>query len=243
MRGRNPARRARVCAGVPTRFMTADPSNASRPGWTLRPGAEVVALSLRWAATLCVLFAILYGGVNWVTAQRTDRLRLWFDAELAIPLVPWMVWPYLSLFATFFLPMFALDAARIRTLCRRLMFATATSAVLFLLFPAESGYGRIDAVPGHAAVFALLHAIDLPHNLAPSLHVSWATILLTALREPSPTWLRAGLSAWLTVLVASVVLTHQHHLLDVGGGMLVAWAAHAAIRADGRWNLSRERTS
>lgn len=206
-------------------------------GWTPSPSAEVVALSLRWASALLVVFVILYGGLNWVTAQRTARLQLWFDWELAIPLVPWMVWPYLSIFASFFLPMFALDTPRIHALCRRLAVATVISAIAFLLFPAELGYARQESVPGSEAAFRLLHALDLPHNLAPSLHVSWSLVLLLTLRSVSPRWSRFGFDLWLLLLVTSVVFTHQHHVLDVAGGMLVASAAYGSVAADGQWRV------
>lgn len=207
------------------------------PGWTLSPSPEVVSVSLRWAFALLVLFIAVYGALNWITAQRDDRLRLWLDWELAIPLVPWMVWPYLSIFASFFLPMFALDVARIHTLCRRLAVATVLSGIAFALLPAELGFVRLEAVPGQETAFRLLHTLDLPHNLAPSLHVSWSLLLLLTLRSVSPRWLRVGFDMWLALLVASVLFTHQHHLLDVAGGMLVALAARAAVGVDGRWSI------
>jgi len=198
-------------------------------------------LSLRWAGALLVLFVVVYGGLNWVTSLREDRLQLWFTWELAIPLVPWMVWPYLSIFASFFLPMFALDVPRIRALCLRLAIATVLSGLVFLLFPTELGFTRLDTAPGTTPAFRLIHALDLPHNLAPSLHVSWSLILLLSLRSVSPPWLRTGFDAWLALLIASVVFTHQHHLLDVAGGMLVALAARAAVGPDGRWSIPTRR--
>jgi hypothetical protein len=206
------------------------------PAWTLRPEGEVISLSLRWTGLLIVLFVAVYGSLNWLTAQRADRWRLWFEWELAIPLVPWMAWAYLSLVASFFLPMFVLDAPRIHALCRRLAFATVVSGACFLLFPAELGFTRL--AQGSQAGFALglIHRIDLPHNLAPSLHVSWSLILLCSMRAVSPAWLRHVFDVWLALLLASVVFTHQHHLLDVAGGMLVALVARAAVGPDGRWS-------
>jgi len=208
---------------------------SSQSGWTLQPRREIVLLSLRWAGLLLVVFVVVYGATNWLTAQRTDRLRLWFDWELAIPLLPWMVWPYLSLLVSFFLPMFALGADAIHALCRRLALATVISGFCFLLLPGELGFSRSGAVPGHDPAFRLIHMLDLPHNLAPSLHVSWSLVLLLTLRGASPSWVRRGLELWLALLLLSVLFTHQHHLLDVAGGMLVALATRAAIRGDGSW--------
>jgi membrane-associated phospholipid phosphatase len=204
-------------------------------GWTLKPARSDVVLSLRWAAFLTLLFLPLYGLCNWITAQRAERLRLWFDWELAIPFVPQMVWVYLSLFACFFLPMFALRAPALNALCRRLAFAVVVSAAAFLLLPAQSGFERPTAAADGSAAFALIYLLDLPHNQAPSLHVSWSALFLGALRRASPAWLRRTLEFWLVALCASVLLVYQHHVVDVVAGLLVAWMAHAAVRDDGNW--------
>lgn len=206
-----------------------------RTGWTLHPSRRVVVVSLRWSVLLLLLFIAVYGTTNWLTAQRSDRLMLWFDWELGIPLLPWMVWPYLSLLASFFLPMFVLREAAIHALCRRLALATVISGICFLLAPGELGFTRTAAVPGHDAAFRLIHTLDLPHNLAPSLHVSWSLILLLTLRAASPAWARRLFELWLALLLASVLFTHQHHVLDFAGGMLVALIARVVVRGDGSW--------
>lgn len=205
---------------------------AVHSGWIARPPLPVVAYSLRWAGFLTVLFFSVYATTNWVTAQRPERYKLWFDWELAIPLVPWMVWPYLSLVATFFLPMFALRKPAIRVLCRRLSIATVFSGLCFLVLPADLGHTRLATVPDHGPAFAFIHALDLPHNLVPSLHVSWSLILLLALRRASRGWVRRMFEAWLALLLVAVLLTHQHHVLDVLGGILVALGAHALVLGD-----------
>lgn len=204
-------------------------------GWTLRPARADVVLSLRWAAYLTLLFLPVYGLCNWITAQRTTRYRLWFDWELALPFVPEMVWVYLSLFACFFLPMFALRATALNALCRRLAFAVLVSAAGFLLLPAELGFARPAELAADAAAFQLVYLLDLPHNLLPSLHVSWSALFIAALREASGPLLRRALGLWFIALCVSVLLVYQHHVLDVIGGLLVAWSAHAAVRDDGNW--------
>ena len=203
--------------------------------WTLRPARADVVLSLRWAAYLTLLFLPVYGLCNWITAQRATRYRLWFDWELALPFVPEMVWVYLSLFACFFLPMFALRATSLNALCRRLAFAVLVSTAGFLLLPAEPGFARPTELPAGAAAFQLIYLLDLPHNQLPSLHVSWSALFLTALRGASGPLLRRALELWFIALCMSVLLVYQHHVIDVIGGLLVAWAAHVAVRDDGNW--------
>lgn len=205
------------------------PGSARSPGWTLRPHPAIVTQSLCWASALLVLFILVYGGLNWYSARRSDHLALWFDWEREIPFVPGMVWAYLSIFVSFFLPMFALDARGIEALCRRLALATLISGACFLLFPSRLGFDRLDTVAGYEQIFGLLHILDLPHNLAPSLHVSWSLILLVTLASVSAWWLRVAFVLWLALLIASVLLVHQHHVLDVAGGILVALLARFAI--------------
>jgi len=204
-------------------------------GWTLRPARADVVLSLRWAAFLTVLFLPVYGLCNWFTSQRPARYQLWFDWELGIPFVPGMVWVYLSLFVCFFLPMFALRAPALNALCKRLAFAVVVSALGFLLLPAQMGLERPAGISASSTAFQWIYLLDPPHNLVPSLHVSWSALFLGALRQASPAWLRRVLEAWLISLCASVLLVYQHHLLDLIGGLLVAWAAHVAVRDNGAW--------
>ena len=201
----------------------------------MRPERQDVVVSLRWAAFLTFLFLAVYLGCNWITSQRTGLYRLWFDWELKIPFVSAMVWVYLSLFVTFFLPMFTLREAALNVLCKRLALAVVASGFLFLLLPAQLGFERPAEVPGQAAAFRLIYLFDLPHNLVPSLHVSWSALILGSLRVVSPPWTRRLLEVWFLLLCAAAVLVHQHHLLDVLGGMLVALGACYAVAGDRTW--------
>jgi membrane-associated phospholipid phosphatase len=167
---------------------------------------------------LSILFAAVYGGCNWLASQRQETLKLYLDWELAIPLVPWMIWIYASLFALFFLPVFCLNQRELARLSRRIAAAIMISGAVFLLFPAQLGFAR---AADTGVLFGIIHALDHPHNLAPSLHVSLSGLILGSLLSPSPRWLRVAIAAWFTLICVSVVLVHQHHLLDVLTGILV----------------------
>ena len=201
----------------------------------MRPARGDVVLSLRWAGLLILLFPSVYWACNQITVQRETHYRLWFDWELQIPFVPGMVWVYLSLFICFFLPMFALREAALNALCRRLLFAVVVSAAFFLMVPAQSGFERPAQVPSYSETFRLIYLFDLPGNCVPSLHVSWSALFIGALREVSPSWLRRALEVWFVALCAAVLLVHQHHLVDVIGGLLVAWMAKVVVDDDGYW--------
>jgi membrane-associated phospholipid phosphatase len=212
-------------------------------GWTWTPARDDVALSLRWAALLSALFFSVYGLCNWFTAQRETRHHLWFEWELDIPFVPEMIWVYLSLCVSFFLPMFALRAPALNALCKRLALAVLASGLVFLVLPAQPGFVRSTSAAEQSTAFRFLYSLDLPHNLVPSLHVSWSALSVISLRCASPPWLRRLFEVWFIALCASVLLVHQHHVLDVAGGVLVALAAKWAVRDDGVWTWAMRRQS
>jgi len=168
------------------------------------------------------LFVVVYGGCNWITARRDDRIALHWPWELGIPFVPAMIWPYLSIVLLFVLPLFVLEVRALRRLAGRLACAVLISGACFLLLPAQPGWTR-PADPGaYGPVFALLYALDAPYNLAPSLHVGFSALLLAALAENAGRAARWLCAAWLALIGAAVLLVHQHHLIDVLGGLGVA---------------------
>jgi len=210
----------------------------TRSGWTLRPALDDVRTALMCGGVLVPLFAAVYGTCNWLTAQRGDLQRFYFDWELAIPFVPAMVCVYLSLIVTFFLPVFCLRGPALVTLSRRLGWGTVLSGFVFLLLPASLGFERPEEVPGWEAVFRLIHLVDHPHNLVPSMHIIWSGLILGTLRGTSPAWARRLFEVWFALICVSVVLVHQHHLIDVFGGILAAAAVAWAIGAEDRWRVS-----
>ena len=204
------------------------------PAWTLRPAREDVRTALTCGGVLFVLFATVYGTCNWITAQRGDVQRFYFDWELGIPFVPAMVCVYLSLIVTFVLPMFCLRGPALVILSRRLGWGTVLAGLAFLLLPASLGFERRTEVPGWEAVFDLLHLVDHPHNLVPSMHIIWSGLILGTLRAASSAWARRLFEAWFALICVSVVLVHQHHLIDVFSGMLAAVAVAWAVGPEGR---------
>jgi membrane-associated phospholipid phosphatase len=168
---------------------------------------------------LCVQFVIIYGGANLLSQHRSDVYHLYFDWELAIPLVPSMVWIYASITPLMLLPLFYLDRDQLTHLAKQLALAMLIAGIVFLLFPATLGYER---APSASVAIELIRSIDLPYNLVPSLHVALSAIIMLHLY---PTFGKTGrffLSAWVLAMISSVLLTHQHHLADVLGGLVLA---------------------
>jgi membrane-associated phospholipid phosphatase len=193
---------------------------------------KLLPLYLRLVLLLDVLFVAVYGGLNWLTARREGLVGLYFDWETRLPFVPGMIYAYLSINVLFVLPLFVLDERGMRLLARRIAWAIVLSGAVFLLLPARLGFVRPAAVPGYQAVYSLLYAIDRPHNLFPSLHVAYSTLIVAALCGRASGPARALLVGWLGLIAAAVVLVHQHHLADVAGGFAVAWITSVATKED-----------
>lgn len=176
---------------------------------------------LLWSFRAGVAFFAVYPAMNWLTSRRTP-LHLYLTGELAIPFVPWFIWPYLSMYALFVLPLFFIPAERMPALGKQLIAGCLVSAVLFLLFPAELGFAR--QVPkSYGAIYAGMFDIDRPYNLVPSLHVIWSALIALACIDFARIPLKIALFAWLCVVVASTVLVHQHHLIDVIAALAIVF--------------------
>lgn len=180
---------------------------------------------LIWSFWVGVAFFTIYPTLNWLTSLRARPWHLYLAAELRIPFLPQFVWVYFSMYLLFLLPLFLLPSERMPLLGRQLIAGSVIAAAIFLLVPAELGFAR--QLPGRApydAIFASVFSVDRPYNLVPSLHVIFsASIALAcadAVRRPAA---RAALLAWLAVIVASTILIHQHHLVDVAAGLAIVF--------------------
>ena len=72
------------------------------------------------------------------------------------------------------------------------------------------------------ALFGWFFAADLPYNLCPSLHIALRTILAEMYaRHTRGLWNLAS-HVWFSLVGFSTLLTHQHHVVDVAGGFLLA---------------------
>jgi hypothetical protein len=187
---------------------------------------------LFWSFWVGVAFFGVYPTMNWLTSLRPRPWHLYAPAELAIPFVPQFVWAYLSMYLLFLLPPFVLPVERMPILGRQLIAGSLVSALFFLLLPAELGFPRaVPAAAPYDAIFASVFRIDRPYNLVPSLHVIFSTAIALACAEVVRPPARAALRAWLAVIVASTVLVHQHHLMDVAAALAVV----VALRRSERW--------
>jgi len=184
-----------------------------------------------WGAASAAWFALVYGGCNWLTARRAERVSLHHDWERAIPLRPEWIAVYLSVNLLVVLSVLILDRPRQwRALALALMAATALGGVGFLLLPAEVGYTVTEvADAGWAPWFDLKRLLVGRHNLCPSLHVAFTWICLAAYVPRLPRPLAAAAILWGMAVALSTLLVHEHHVIDVLAGAAVGALCTAAV--------------
>jgi len=199
------------------------------PAWRL-PERDALRAYLAYAGVTAVLFMLGYGGANWLAAQRPEHFRLYLDAELAVPLVPQALWVYLSINLLFLVPLFRLDRDEMGWLGGRMIAGTVIATAVFLALPTTIGFARLDLTDSAHPAFSLLYALDYPYNCVPSLHVIYSALIITAVGRRAQTGLRLALGTWLLAIIASTLLTHQHHLIDAVLALLVV----ALLTAFGR---------
>lgn len=181
---------------------------------------------MRWAllALNGAAFQWVYSACN-LAAQRAQVTRNVATAwDVQWPFVPWLVLPYLTSVPLLMLG-FALapDRSGLHAYSQRLLLTTSLGCLTFALWPLRfQGARPLPGEPLWAEIFGLLHRLDAPFNQFPSLHVAFMVVLWPTLRAGLPQrWQRGVAALWLALVAVSTVFTHQHHLADVPGGLLL----------------------
>src|SRR3954470_11424699 len=168
---------------------------------------------------LSALFLVVYGWCNWFTAHRSSVPTLFFEWERAIPFVPLMIAPYMSIDLFFIAAPFLCRTNReLATFSKRIAAAILIGGICFLLFPLRFAFDRPNAEGWLGALFDWFRGMDQPYNLLPSLHIALRTILAELYARHTRGVLRFASNIWFVLIGLSAVLTYQHHIMDVVGG-------------------------
>lgn len=192
--------------------------------------AILYSLTNTYAQTLFydIQFSTL-NSINSIWPKKVYNLTTPIDA--AIPFMPLMIVPYswsIMLFcASFFM---VKTPVQLSLLTRKLILATLFACLIFYVFPAKFTFERPTVLGWVRYGYQFLHITDKPFNQFPSLHVSYAVLLGTSLWQLSKSALyRLALCCICSLIIISTVLTYQHHLLDIAGGLLLAALVMAII--------------
>jgi membrane-associated phospholipid phosphatase/fatty acid desaturase len=191
-------------------------------------GRLAAVLTMAFVAVFLVFFA----GANALSGAIPWRIEVALPYEESIPFVPEAALLYLSLNVMLAIAPFVLRTWReLVPLFVTLVVETVVAAFFFLTLPVRTTFPdrHVDGAVG--AIFALADFLNLDHNFFPSLHVAFA---FTAALAYAPAAGRPGrilLLAWAAVIAASTVLIHEHHVLDIVGGIALALGAWTLVGA------------
>jgi membrane-associated phospholipid phosphatase len=178
-----------------------------------------------------VAFCILYLSAGYLPVRDPVELAPgWLDR--AVPFVPRSIWIYLSQFPLVFLALWggADDEARSHAFYAMLL-ATGLAFGAFVLYP-TTGPRPGEGLGGATGVaYRALYRIDVATNWFPSLHVALASLAAARWQVRGRGVLLAA-AGWASLVSLSTLTTKQHYVVDVLGGLGVAWLAHRLVA---RW--------
>jgi len=178
-----------------------------------------------WGAITLIFSTVVYFGTNEIASKSEHFYKLYFEFERDIPMVPWMVYIYQSFALLIVITYFSIKSPqKIKAYSISFMSSCGIAAVFFILFPTELGFSRTENIEGHEFMYNLLHMIDKPHNLAPSLHITYSALGAYVLSsEIQSKFLKRMIWLWFLLICSSIVLVHQHHLFDIFSGILLSY--------------------
>lgn len=204
------------------------------------PNKLILSTYLIASLRLTIVFVIIYGGCNWLAMQRENTFQLWMNWELAIPLIPWMIVFYMSLNILLLLPLFTLSQQQILKLERSLITITMVAGAFFLFMPAHIGYDRSLDVGEWRPFYVTLFSLDHTANTFPSLHIAYSFLAVRWMTSIGSARWNLILWPWFLAICASVLLVHQHHVVDIVGGILFA---EMTFRWPVKWPLKLQASS
>ena len=181
------------------------------------------AKALTVSVALSILFLIVYGGCNWITARRANVGLFYFEWERAIPFVPFFILPYMSIDLFFVVaPFLCRTDHELSILAKRITTAIFVAGICFLIFPLRFAFPRPHADGFLGAIFDWFRGMDAPYNLLPSLHAALMLILADVYLRNTRGLIRVAITIWFVLIALSPLLTYQHHLIDIAGGFVLA---------------------
>lgn len=162
-------------------------------------------------------------------------MKGWLDSK--IPVISIFVVPYLSfhILAALVVPLLSLKiggykvflvngvAIIVGQLCLDVAYAFFQTQVPRTPVPGNSPFDWV--------LVNVVYGNDQPLNGFPSNHVTWSVISIIALwrlrnRAPRTIWM---LMLWFLLILPATVFLHQHYLVDIYGGIFVAFTAYWSV--------------
>nr|WP_314491618.1 phosphatase PAP2 family protein [uncultured Chryseobacterium sp.] len=176
-----------------------------------------------FALTLCTLvFIAVYNFSTWYASSLHNVPSFTFDFEKYIPFMPLSIIPYMASGVFFCLVFFICrNKYQLKILTWRMLFVIITAGIFFITVPLQYSFTKPEVSSSILNLpFYFLKAVDSPFNQSPSLHITFAFIFWSVLRDLSR-W-RIFSKIWLILIGLSTLTTFQHHSIDILSGAILA---------------------
>ena len=171
-----------------------------------------------------VAFYLVYGTANLISSWRGAQEVPALSIEAEMPFVPEFSIFYLSLYPLMYFALFLFPTREqllplFRVFCLELLIA----GVIFVVFPTQFSAAISPPREGIASyLFWIADTLNLEYNAFPSLHVAFACSIADLYSRKLPLFSSSVVGVWVLGIVCSTVVLHQHRLLDVLGGVVLA---------------------
>ncbi|MDO8585356.1 MAG: phosphatase PAP2 family protein [bacterium] len=186
-------------------------------------------------SAMAILFFLGYRYVAEVTAVRSVETSFLTPIDGMIPFIPEFVFPYMSLYALFWLPVIVSRNITLRDFATIIVATAGMFAVAFTVYAIiPSRYPRPEVCPDTSFVYYILakalYAYDLPNNTLPSTHAAVVAILLSAARKKFGRRTYAVYALWGASILLSTVTVKQHFVVDLVSGIVLGVVMYAVAR-------------
>jgi membrane-associated phospholipid phosphatase len=189
----------------------------------------------RFALFVLVILAWIgtYFSINALTEHRLPHV---FSGNLEshVPFLPVFVVFYFSTYLLAIMPYFLVrDLERFKKIVYGALIIIFVSSAVFLIYPVAHPRPETLGQGFLSGWVTFLYSVDKPYNCFPSLHLSMAT--LAALFCSEGNW-RRGIffTFWTTMVALSTLFVKQHYLVDIVGGVLLAFVVYYFISGSRR---------
>jgi hypothetical protein len=159
-------------------------------------------------------------------------MKGWLDEK--IPVVSIFVVPYLSfhVLAALVVPLLSLRIGSFKAFLVNGLSIIAGQICLDFAYAFFQTQVPRTPVPGNSVfdwiLVNVVYGNDQPLNGFPSNHVTWSVISIIALwrlrdKAPKTCWILMG---WFVLILPATVFLHQHYIIDIYGGIFVAFAVY-----------------
>ncbi|CAB4767858.1 MAG: phosphatase PAP2 family protein [Actinobacteria bacterium] len=159
-------------------------------------------------------------------------MKGWLDEK--IPVVSIFVVPYLSfhVLAALVVPLLSLRIGSFKAFLVNGLAIIAGQIFLDVAYAFFQTQVPRTPVPGNSVfdwiLVNVVYGNDQPLNGFPSNHVTWSVISIIALwrlrdKAPKTCWILMG---WFVLILPATVFLHQHYIIDIYGGIFVAFAVY-----------------